>query len=69
MRDMEVRAKTGARIDAKLCLRSTASMIYGFGVDVFQMLFHLIVQVIDYLLVVDEAAFIVVKVILKSCER
>lgn len=44
-------------------------MILGFGIDVFQMLLHLVVQVIDDLLVVDQPAFVVIKVILKSCKR
>lgn len=44
-------------------------MILRLEVDVFQVFFHLVVQVIDYLLVVDETTLVVVEVVLKSCRR
>lgn len=41
-------------------------MILRFGIDILQVFLHLVVQVIDDLLVVDESALVVVKVILQA---
>ena len=44
----------------------TAAMIYGFVIDVLQVFLHLVVQVIDDFLIVDESSLIVVEVVFQT---